>query len=238
MTTSNSYSFNPSLGELTLHAYNMIGVRPTAITQEHMFTARMATNLLLSNWSNRGVNLWAVDLVTTPLIEGQTTYDVSPDTVMVLDAYISVVQDEESSIDRIILPVSRTEYASYPNKTQQGFPTVYWFDRLNQNTTPSAANTAQIYLWPVPDNSTNELRYYRVKRLQDSSLGGGQTLDIPYLWMDCFAYGLAHRLSEIWAPQLSQLFEARADKSYQIAAEQNTEYAQVYVSPQIQGYFR
>jgi len=89
MATSGTYTFNPSLGELTLYAYNLIGVRNTALVQEHMQTARMATNLLLARWSNQGVNLWAVDLQTVPLVQGTSTYAVPNDTVMILDAYIT-----------------------------------------------------------------------------------------------------------------------------------------------------
>ena len=62
MATSGTYNYNPSLGELTLYAFNLAEIRNTAIAQEHMESARMASNMLLSNWSNRGVNLWAVDL--------------------------------------------------------------------------------------------------------------------------------------------------------------------------------
>ena len=66
MTTSGTYTFNPSLGELTLYAYNLIGIRNTSLAQEHMEAARMASNMMLARWSNQGVNLWAVDLVTVP----------------------------------------------------------------------------------------------------------------------------------------------------------------------------
>jgi hypothetical protein len=141
MATSGTYAFNPSLGELVLYAYNVCGVRPSTLAQEHMSSARMAANLMLSRWSNQGVNLWAVDLVTVPLSEAVTTYSVDPSTVMILDAYIETSSGSGSPIDRIIMPVSRTEYASYPNKEQQGFPTVFWFDRLISPT---------ITLWPVP----------------------------------------------------------------------------------------
>lgn len=229
MSTSGTYTFNPSLGELTLYAYNLCGVRPTSIVQEHMMTARIASNLLLANWSNQGVNLWAVDLITTPLIQGMATYPVDNDTVMILDAYITITQGT-SNTDRIILPVSRTEYASYPNKEQQGFPTVYWFDRLLNPT---------ITLWPVPDGGeATTLKYYRVRRLQDSEFTSGQQVEIPYLWLDAFAYGLAHRLAEVWAPDVSDRLKMRADESYRVAADQNVEYAQQYISPQISGYFR
>jgi len=230
MATSGTYTYNPSLGELTLFAYNLAGVRNTALVQEHMEAARMAANLMLANWSNRGVNLWAVDLVTVPLVTGQSTYNVSGNTVMMLDAYMVIDDGNADPIDRIILPISRTEYASYPNKEQQGFTTVFWFDRLIAPT---------VTLWPVPDGTSAQyLKYYRVRQIQDSNLQGGQNVEIPYLWLDAFAYGLASRLAQIWNPPLIQMLKPLADEAYQVAADQNVETAMTYISPMISGYFR
>jgi hypothetical protein len=230
MTTSGTYNFNPGLGEITLYAYNLIGVRNTAVLQEHMEAARMATNMMLARWANQGVNLWKVDLVTTPLVTGQATYSVDAKTVVILDAYVQN-DDSGANIDRIILPISRTEYASYPNKEQQGFPTVFWFDRLLSPT---------VTLWPVPntDNGPQSLKYYRVTQIQDAGLQNGQTVDIPYLWLEAFAYGLALRLAQIWRPEFVMTMKPFADESYQIAADQNVETAQQYISPMISGYFR
>jgi len=224
MATSGTYTFNPGLGEIVLYAYQNIGVRPAALLQEHMDSARMATNMMLARWSNQGVNLWCVDLITTPLVQGTATYAVDANTVMILDAYI--VSD---SIDRIILPISRTEYASYPNKAQQGFPTTFWFDRLISPT---------VTLWPVPDGSQTSLKYYRVRRLQDSNLQGGEQVEIPYLWLEAFADGLTYRLARIWSPQMAPALKAQADESYEIAAAQGIEQAQQYISPQLSGYWR
>ena len=230
MATSGTYQFNPSLGELTLYAYNMVGVRNTALLQEHMQAAKMATNMMLASWANQGVNLWAVDLITVPLVQGQSTYNVDGDTVMILDAYMQTDNGSNQPIDRIILPVSRTEYASYPNKEQQGFTTTFWFDRLIAPT---------ITLWPVPDGSSAQfLKYYRVRQLQDSNFISGQTVEIPYLWLEAFADGLAFRLAKIWSPQIAPALKAVADQSYDIAARQNVEQAQQYISPQISGYYR
>ena len=230
MATSGTYNFSPSLGEMTLYAYNLIGVRNTAVLQEHMEAARMATNMMLSRWSNQGVNLWAVDLVTVPLVQGQATYSVDANTVVMLDAYMVIDNGQSQPIDSIILPVSRTEYASYPNKEQQGFTTTFWFDRLLSPT---------VNLWPVPDgNSAQFLKYYRVRQLQDANLQNGEQVEIPYLWLEAFAYGLAQRLAIIWSPDKVAIMKPMADEAYQIAADQNVETAQQYISPQISGYFR
>lgn len=224
MSTSGTYQFNPGLGEIVIYAYQNIGIRPTALLMEHMEVARTATNMMLARFSNMGVNLWAVDLITTPLVQGTATYPVDANTVMILDAYI--VSD---SIDRVILPISRTEYASYPNKAQQGFPTTFWFDRLISPT---------VTLWPVPDGSQTSLKYYRVRRLQDSNLQGGEQVEIPYLWLEAFADGLTYRLARIWSPQMAPALKAQADESYEIAAAQGIEQAQQYISPQLSGYWR
>jgi hypothetical protein len=239
MATSDTYSFNPGLGELTLYAYNLIGIRNTALLQEHMEAARMASNMLCSRWSNMGVNLWAVDLVTTPLVTDQATYSVDSNTVMILDAYVQN-DDSGANIDRIILPVSRTEYASYPNKEQQGFPTVYWFDRLISSSRSTGSAGPSVTLWPVPntDNGPQSLKYYRVRQIQDSGLSNGQTVEIPYLWLEAFAYGLAMRLAQIWNPAAVAMIKPMADEAYQIAASQNIEQAATYISPMISGYFR
>jgi hypothetical protein len=230
MATSGTYTFNPGLGELTLYAYNLIGVRNTAVLQEHMEAARMASNMMLSRWANQGVNLWTVDLQTVPLVQGQATYSVPSNTVVMLDAYMVIDNGQSQPIDRIILPISRTEYASYPNKEQQGFTTTFWFDRLLAPT---------VTLWPVPDGTSAQyLKYYRVRQIQDSNLQNGEQVEIPYLWMEAFAYGLAQRLATIWAPDRLALLKPLADEAYQIAAMQNIETAQQYISPQISGYFR
>jgi hypothetical protein len=226
MTTSGTYAFNPGLGEIVLYSYMNLGIRPTALLQEHMDTARMATNMMLSRWSNQGVNLWAVDLITTPLVEGQSTYAVEPNTVMILDAYTTTDQ----GIDRVIMPISRTEYASYPNKSQQGFVTSFWYDRLISPT---------ITLWPVPDGTSSTiLKYYRVRQIQDANLQNNENVEVPYLWLEAFADGLTYRLARIWNPAMAVALKGQADESYNIAANQNVENVGTYISPMLGGYFR
>lgn len=224
MTTSGTYNFNPSLGEITLYAFNLCGIRNTALLQEHMESARMATNMLLARWSSQGVNLWAVDLQSVPLVQGQATYSVPANTITMLDTYVV-----SGGINRVILPISRTEYASYPNLAQQGFPTTYWFDRLLSPT---------VTLWPVPDGTQTSLDYYRVRQIQDSNFVNGQNVEIPYYFLEAFTYGLAQRLALTWSPDKVAMLKPLADESYQIAISQNQENANTYITPMVSGYFR
>ena len=288
MTASGTFNYNPSLGELTLYAFNLCGIRNTALLQEHMESARMAANLLLGRWSSEGVNLCMVNLQSIPLVQGQSTYTVPGNNIVMLDTYIvtgaevftgsisgttltvtsgtpsigmtisgnaiisgtqitagssstwtvsnsqtvalgSIIGKTAQSIDRLILPIGRTEYASYPNKEQQGFPTTYWQNRQI---------TSNVNLWPVPDGSQTALSYYQVCQIDDSNFSDGQTVNAPVYFLEAFAYGLAQRLALMWAPERVQMLKPLADEAYQIAAMQNVESAQQYISPMISGYFR
>ena len=93
-------------------------------------------------------------------------------------------------------------------------------------------------LWPVPDGTTTSLKYYRVRQIQDANLQGGQTVEVPYMWLEAFAFALAQRLAMIWAPEKAMMLKPLADESYAIAAAQNVETAQQYISPIISGYWR
>ena len=230
MTSSGTYSYNPSIGEVVLYSFNLCQIRSTSLAQEHLNSARQAMNMLLSRWSNMGVNLWKVDTETITLQAGVSTYSVPADTVMILDMYARTPSGTTNT-DRIMMPISRTEYASYPNKLQQGFPTVFWFDRLISPT---------VTVWPVPDGSGSPttITYYRVTQVQDANLPGGETIDVPYRWLDAFANGLAYYLARIWQPQLVGQLKQEADEAYMIAANQDTENVSVYISPMIGGYFR
>lgn len=230
MASSGTTAFSPSLGELVLYAYNLCQVRSPSLSQAHMETARMAANLLLADWSQQGVNLWKVDLVVEPLVEGQATYTVDPKTIMVLDAYIRTERPLQLPNDRIILPISRSEYASYGNKDRIGTPSVFWFDRLIAPT---------ITLWQPPDgiNGTS-LCYYRVAQIEDAQLANAATMDLPHRWFKAFADGLALELARSWAPALIPALAPFAEKSYGTASGNDVETANFYISPMLGGYYR
>lgn len=223
-TTSKTFNFSPSGAEFVLAAYGRIQVRPTEITQNHMYNARMALNFILSEWSNNTPNLWEVDLQTMPLSQGVATYAVPAATVMILDLYVSI-----NNIDRILWPVSRTEYASYSNKTQQGTPTVFWYDRLiSQNVT----------FYPVPDgNGPYTVKFYSVRQTQDADVSNGYNIEIPYRFYEAYCSGLAWKLSETYAPQLEDKMFIRYQRAMDIALKQDTENVGMTIMPGVGGYY-
>ena len=231
MTSSGTYTFNPSLGDLTLYAFNLAQIRPTELLQEHLAYARTAANMVCVDWSNKGVNLWKVDgPVVVPLVQGQATYAVDPSTVVMLDTYAQIVGATGLTTDRIMTPISRSEYASYPSKQQQGFPTVYWYNRqIDPNVTA----------WMVPDGiSATNLVYYRLLQIEDAAVPGGVTMDLPYRWLKAFADAYALELARAWRPDAIPAIMPFAEKSYAAAATQDVETSNIYIAPQMSQYWR
>ncbi len=200
-----------------------------SLRQEHWRTARVEMNLMLSEWSNKQVNLWKVELISLTLVDGTATYDVPARVVMILDAYLTQNNGLTTQTDRYITPMSRTDYASYASKFTAGQPTTYWFDRQISPT---------ITTWPVINDSGYVLNYYACVQVQDAAVRNGETPDIPYLWNDAFVAGLAHRLSRVYAQPLEAQREKDALVAWGTAATQNVENVPVKLQPNIGRYYR
>ena len=124
MPTSNTFSFNPAIGTLTLNAFARCGVRRTELTPQHMSDAFLEANFLQGDWAADGIIWWTVERVDQPLTAGAPTYGLPTNTITILDLYITA-----NGQNRLIMPFSRTDYASLAEPLQQGFPTSFWFDR-------------------------------------------------------------------------------------------------------------
>jgi hypothetical protein len=162
-----------------------------------------------------------------PLTQGVATYSVPAPTVMILDLYLTI--GATATVDRYLYPISRTEYASYPNKSVQNPPTVYWYDRLiSQNIT----------FYPVPDgNGPYTAKFYSVRQTQDADVPNGFNVEIPYRFYEAYCAGLAWKLSELYAPQMEDKLFVRYQRALQIAQTQDTENVAMYISPGLTGYY-
>lgn len=230
MTSSGTYAFSPSNGEMILAAFERVRVHSPEIRAEHMTTARREVNFLLSSWSNKTPNLWTVSLNTITLTQGGATYSIPANVVMVLDGYYSINTGQSNQTNRYITPISRSEYATYANPQTQAPPTVYWFDRLISPT---------ITFYPTPDgNGPYVFNYYAAQQIQDANLPGGETPNVPYRFLDALVADMAHRFSRAYAPDLEQLRKADAKEAWEIAATQDTEGVPLTIAPAIGSYYR
>lgn len=221
---SGTYSFAPTIGSLALNAFSRCGVKRTELTPQHMEDSYMETNLLQSDWVADGITWWTVELLSQPLTQGTATYSIPANVVSVLDIYIN-----NGTSNRLITNFSRTDYASLANPSQQGFPTVAWFDR---------ALSPSLTLWPAPDASaTYTMGYYAYTQIQDAvSKQGGQPA-VPLWWLDAFTADLAHRLSRHYAPALEAARKVDKQEAYAKACKQ-VEPSALYIQPGLIGYFR
>lgn len=186
--------------------------------------------MLSSEWSNRGVNLWRVELISQLLTQGTAAYTLPARVIMMLDAYRSINQGTTTQTDIFITPISRDDYAAYPQKQTQGPPNQYYFDR---QITPT------VTLYPVPDgNATYYLNYYAFTQVQDSNLPSGSTPDLPVRWYDAACAGLAARVSKTYAPAKTKDLEMDYDKAWNFAGTADVQNVPIRISPSLGRYFR
>jgi hypothetical protein len=240
MTTSGTTAFGLAGSDLLLEAFERLLIRASEITPDHVVSARRSMNLVQARWANRGTNLWKVSPtqspLTIPLSQGVATYDLPSSTVMLLDCCRRVTPAGSDPIDTILTPVSRTDYATYPDKGAQGTPTVYLFDR--QSTQPT------VTLWQVPDNGgPYEFLAYTVSQLQDANPLASQGLDIPYRFSEALCADLALHLARKFPPKpdsgitIADL-KLAAQEAWEEAAVEDRERVSMFVVPDFSSYFR
>ena len=178
MATSGSRDFDLDVGEIIEEAYERCGLESR--TGYDLKTARRSLNIMFADWANRGLNLWTVEQSTQALTDGTASYTLSADFTDLLEVVV-----RRSGTDFMLTKMSRGEYLNIPTKTQEGRPTQYYFDR---KTTPS------ITLWPTPENSTDTLVFYYVRRIQDVDTQVNTT-DAPFRFLPCVIAGLSYYLA-------------------------------------------
>lgn len=227
--TSGTFSYQPSNGQFVLYAFARCGLRGPQLQAEHMRDAGVAMNMVLSDWANDQPNLWTVDLQTVSTVYGQAVYTVPENTVLMLDAYLELNPGTSNPIDLYMQPISRTEWAQFPNKVQVGRPTVYWFDRLIAPT---------VTIWQPPDSAGYTFNYYRVRQIQDSNLANAQTPEIPYRFFKAFSDALSAELAVIYAPERAVALAQAAKLTYDRAREMDSERVPLAITPGLSAYTR
>lgn len=231
MATSGTTAFELSEADAVIQAYGRCQIKRPALGPEHMIDARVNANLLLAEWENIQPHLWKVDAepFDLPLEKGKATYILPSDTIVALDVYLTKTVNGITT-DRTLFPVSRSDYATYPNKEQEAPPNVYWFNRQA---------VPQISFYCTPDaNGPYHAKLYRVTQFEDVKLRGSETADVVRRFMPAFVAGLAARLSETYAPTLYDALEKRHQDRFQSGIVQDQEDSPLTVAPALASYFR
>lgn len=266
-TTSGTYT--QALGftnaECLFEAYSRIGLRGTALEQQHMTDGRRSIQLALLAWSNKGVNLFQLEQKVIQLEEGKATYLMPPEVVSITDAYYNTIQslgvgsdfDSPSydpsqpmvtadpavtiaqSTDRWLLPMDHAEYARFSNKYQLGQISRYWFNRVG----PPAPTTITFYQPPSQGWPQAAVTYFAVRLPQDANLANGEIPDVVTRFLDALIAETARRVARKYAPQLigtrgSGGLLDDAEEAWLLASAEDTNKNQAYIRPDLFRYFQ
>jgi hypothetical protein len=232
--TSSTTSFNPELNEIFEEAFERCGVELR--TGYQFRTARRSLNFLITEWANRGINLWTIEQGQIPLVQGQYIYDLPDDTVDLLEHVIrtnpgSIGSQTDINISRI----SVSTYSTIPNKITQGRPIQVWVNRRSGQTTNLIGATPkvpQINVWPSPDQGSVAAPFYyfvywRLRRMFDAGTGTNVE-DIPFRFQNALVAGLAYMLSSKLTevdPNRIMMLKAQYDEAWDLASSEDREKA-------------
>ena len=214
MTTSGSRDFNLDVAEVIEEAYERCGLEVR--TGYDARTARRSLNLMFADWANRGLNLWTVSNGTVTLTKGTATITLDPDVVSMLEVVL-----RRDGTDYTLGQISRTDYVSLPDKTTQGRPSQFWFNRQI---------SPVINLWAVPENSTDQIIYYYVRRLEDADTLVNTT-DLPFRFYPCMVAGLAYYMAMKRAPERLQILKTIYEEEFTRAAEEDEQRVSLKLQP-------
>lgn len=179
MATSGTYSFSMDIDEVIEEAMEMIGGEATLGNEPK--SARRSINLLLQDWQNRGIQLWTVGTTTVTVTTSVTSYTLGGENVDVLEAVLN-----RDSVDIQLERISMEEYLKIPRKGQTGRPTQFAVRRER--------DASKVFLWPIPENSTDALKLETFTYMQDVTRSS-QTADISRRFYPCLTAGTAYFMS-------------------------------------------
>jgi len=214
MAVSGSTNFELDVSDYIEEAFERCGLEVR--TGYDLKTAKRSLNLMLAEWSNRGLNQWTITQRTQTVAADDTEYSLGTDVIDILSAVV-----RRSSVDYSLERVSRDQYLSIPNKASTGRPSQFFLDR---QTTPN------LKVWPAPENSTDVIYYNALTRMDDADTFLN-TMDIPFRFYPCLAAGLAYYIAIKKAPDRIQLLKAVYEEEFDRAMQEDRDRASFHVVP-------
>lgn len=218
MATSGTVVFRPEIAEVIVEAYDRCEYTPAALTARDMASARFSLNLMFGEWATRGVNYWTLNQTSLALTESTASYALPAGTIDILEPVL-----RRSGNDTPMVRLALSEYQNLSTKTTEGRPNQYWFDRQY---------TPNIFLWPVPENSTDTIEYWQLSQLQDV-LTSAEDADVPYRWNEAMCAGLAAKLCLKKVRDQGKRVELKTDSeiAFDLAADDERSRADLRIIP-------
>ena len=220
MASSGQTTFDLAIDDVIEQAFEQIGGQP--ISGEEARSARIALNLLLTEWQNRGVLLWKMNPTELTLNSGQNNYTLDTKIIDSLQTTINV-NGNDLELNRI----TYQDYMKMPDKTQTGRPTQFAFLRGKSRVTA--------YFWPTPDQiyTVNMLAFNRVESVTSSAI---QTGDLPFRFLPPLVDGLAHKMSLRRPgidPSRISFLKQQYEESFAFALEEDRQRTSMFIRPRL-----
>ena len=222
-TYASTASFDLSIDEIAEEAYERCGLQVRS--GYDLQTARRSLNLMLSEWANRGLNLWTIQLQEKTITAGTNNLtgldlfgsgqEAAQQIIDITDLAIS----DSSNNDFSATPISRSTYLNIAVKTTSGRPTQYYFERTIN---------PRLYLYPQAD-TTYTLKYYALLRMKDAGEYTNNA-EIPFRFLPCMTAGLAYYIAMKKAPERIQLLKQVYEDEFQRAAAQDGERSSLFLT--------
>jgi len=243
MATSGTTAFNPSIDEIIEEAYERTNVRGTR-TGYQLRSARRSLNILLSEWGNRGINLWKIKLASVPLVAGQAEYNYTNDTTNfptdisdVLEAYVRNNTTTTAPVDTALDKIGRSTYSALPNKLAKGTPSQYYVQRQAyvRNAAGTITASPNIFLYTTPSSSFSGASYlvnfYYMAKLEDVG-AYTNTSDTVFRFYPALISGLAYYLSMKYSPDRTADLKLIYEDEMLRAMKADGEQTSTYITPQ------
>lgn len=231
MATSGSTDYNIDRNTLIKECLQLVeaigeGQDPTATQYTD---ASRTLNLMLKAWQAYGIQLWKEETISFSLTQGKQSYSIglsgSPDVnearpLKILEAVIRDSGDNDTNL----IPLTRQEYWNLSDKTTEGFPTQFYYEKSIPNGT--------FYIWPTADSTSagSDTIYIVYQSPIEDVDAATDELDFPQEWYEAVKYGLAVRLAPVYGLDINrwQLLKREADEIIQLALSWDTEQESIF----------
>jgi|TARA_R110000751_G_scaffold13340_1_gene44834 hypothetical protein len=220
MAVSGSKDFELNVTEYVEEAFERCGI--VARTGYDIRTAKRSLNLMLADWANRGLNQWTIRQTIITMVQGTNSYTLNTDTIDVLNAVL-----RRDGSDYGIARLSRDEYLNIPTKTTESRVSQFFVDRQI---------TPIMYVWPTPNNSTDQVVFDRLVRMDDAD-SPTNTMEMPFRFYPALAAGLAYYIALKKAPNRIQYLKGLYEEEMDRAMTEDRDRANLTITPGF-GYFR
>ena len=180
MALSGTYNFDLNIDEVIQEAMEMIGGQQ--VLGHEPASARRSINLMLKDWQNRGILLWTTQTTLVTVSASVTSYDMDGSAIDALQVIVN-----RDNVDIAATRISFEEYLHIPQNGQTG--------RASQYTIKRNQSKPTVFIWPIPENSTDVLKIEKISELQDVNKSEGQTADLPKRFLPPLTCGLAYYMS-------------------------------------------